>query len=770
MKAKDSDDAEKKRAAASAAPAGGSRSMHYKLVIAKDGSRRYEYLSEGVRWLYGVSPEEGIADASLIVAQRHPEDVARLDGIVKNALQERIPFEAEIRLRGPEGRVLWSALCSIPVVRPDGSVLCEGMEVDITRFKERERALQETEHLFRESQQAASIGSYRTDFIAGTWVGSEMLDQIFGVGPDYRRDVAGWLGLVHPEDREGMDRYLAEEVLGKRTSFHREYRIVRKRDGQTRWVLGMGELTVLPDGRVASMVGIIRDITARKERERERERLLVGLEHTGEAVMITDPQGNIEYVNAAFERSTGYGRAEVLGENPRLLKSGQQGEDFYRELWATIAAGHTWRGRLMNKRKDGGLFTEEATISPVFDQQRRIVNFVAVKHDITERLRLELDFLQSQKMETVGRLAGGVAHDFNNMLGVIFGLTEMALMELDESQPAHAHLVGIRDAARRSAELTKRLMAFARRQTIAPKVLDLNTTVEGMLAMLRRLLGEDIHLLWRPGAGLGAIKADPTQVDQVLANLCVNARDAINSTGEVVLETALVRLGPDDCAGHEAAAPGSYVMLSVQDDGRGMDGPTLSRAFEPFFTTKGQGKGTGLGLAMVYGIVRQNRGVIQVLSAPGEGSTFKIFWPCHDGLAAVSAAPGVEPPIDCRATVLLVEDEPALLRLSAGMLRRMGCAVLEAASPAQALALAEARAAAPDLLLTDVIMPGMNGAELAALLQAKWPGLKVLYMSGYTANIIARHGVVAEGINFLPKPFEFSDLAARVLASLKAGS
>lgn len=744
--------------------------MYYKLLIAPDGTHCYEYLSDGVRQLYGISPEVGVADASLIVAQRDPEDVARLDGIIKKALQEKTSFEAEIRLRGPEGRVLWSALSAVPVRLGDGSILCEGMEVDITRFKERERVLLETEHLFRESQQAAFIGSYRCDFIAGAWVGSEMLDQIFGIDPEYKRDLAGWLDLVHPEDRAEMDRYLTAEVLGKRSNFHREYRIIRKKDGQTRWVLGMGDVTARPDGQVASMVGIIRDITARKERERERERLLVGLEHTGEAVMITDPQGNIEYVNAAFERSTGYGRGEVLGENPRLLKSGQQGEDFYRELWATLAAGHTWRGRLMNKRKDGSLFTEEATISPVFDQQRRIVNFVAVKHDITERLRLELDFLQSQKMETVGRLAGGVAHDFNNMLGIIFGLTEMALMELDESQPAHAHLVGIRDAARRSAELTKRLMAFARKQAIAPKVLDLNATVEGMLAMLRRLLGEDIHLLWRPGVGLGTIKADPTQVDQVMANLCVNARDAITNTGEVVLETALVRLGPDDCAGHEAAVPGPYVMLSVRDNGRGMDGPTLSRAFEPFFTTKGQGKGTGLGLAMVYGIVRQNRGVIQVLSAPQQGSTFKIFWPRHEGPASVAVAPGAEAPIACRATVLLVEDEPALLRLSAGMLRRMGCAVLEAASPAQALALAEARAEAPDLLLTDVIMPGMNGADLAALLRAKWPGIKVLYMSGYTANIIARHGVVAEGIDFLQKPFEFGDLAARVLASLKAGS
>ena len=377
----------------------------------------------------------------------------------------------------------------------------------------------------------------------------------------------------------------------------------------------------------------IRDITARKRAEAERKRLMAAIEQAGEVIVMTDAQGIIQFVNPAFERMTGYSREEAVGQNPRILKSGKQDELFYRNLWETISGGRTWAGRMVNKRKDGTLYTEEATISPVRDASGRIVNYVAVKRDITEHLRLAAQFQQAQKMESVGRLAGGVAHDFNNMLGVILGHAELALEQVDPAQPLHADLEEIRKAAERSADLTRQLLAFARKQTVAPKVLDLNETVEGMLKMLRRLIGEDIDLAWLPGADLWPVKMDPSQIDQILANLCVNARDAIAGVGKVTIETGNGAFDEDYCADHAGFVPGEYVLLAVSDDGCGMDKETLAHIFEPFFTTKEMGKGTGLGLATVYGIVKQNNGFINVYSEPGQGTTFKIYLPRHVGKA-----------------------------------------------------------------------------------------------------------------------------------------
>ena len=744
------------------------RSMHFQLVIGPDGSRRFTYLSPSVRELYFVTPEQALADPDLLVDRCHPQDRPRVELALAEALRTMTTFRAELRLLEPTGGERWSSVMATPTPLPGGSSRWDGLEIDITGFKAREQAMLDRERLFRESQQAADIGSYQTDFVAGTWASSEVLDHIFGIGPGYTRDVDGWLHVVAPEDREGMGSYLQEQVIGRRQRFNREYRIIRQDDGQQRWVLGLGEVACDEAGRVVGLIGTIQDITERKRADQQRELLTTAVEQAAEAVVITDASGSIEYVNPAFERISGYSRAEALGQNPRLLKSGQQDEGFYRDLWQCISGGRTWRGILYNKRKDGALFIEEATISPVVDAQGGILSYVAVKHDITERLRLEAQFRQSQKMETVGRLAGGVAHDFNNLLGVIFSITELELMNVDESHPFHASLLGIQNAARRAVDLTKQLMAFARKQTIAPKVLDLNATVVGMLGMLERLIGEDIRLHWRPQAGLGLVKVDPSQVDQVLANLCVNARDAIAGPGEISIETAEVGLDAAFCAGREGLEPGLYAVLSVHDNGRGMDAATLSQVFEPFFTTKGVGRGTGLGLAIVYGIAKQNHGFVEASSGPDQGSTFRFYLPRHltSAVAAVAPAPASSEP--CLATVLLVEDEPALLDLTAAMLRRMGCNVLAAGSPQVALALAEQHGAGLDLVLTDVVMPGMNGGELVSQLSAALPGLKALFMSGYTANIIARYGVLEEGMNFIQKPFTYSQLSSQVHHALGA--
>ena len=505
----------------------------------------------------------------------------------------------------------------------------------------------------------------------------------------------------------------------------------------------------------------IRDITKRNQAEAELNRLFSAIEQTSEVIVITDTDAVIQYVNPAFERMTGYTREEAIGRNPRILKSGKQDPSFYRNLWKTISSGAIFQGHMVNKRKDGTFFTEEVTISPVLDASGLIVSYVAVKRDITENLRMTAQLQQAQKMEAVGRLAGGVAHDFNNMLSVIQGYTELALERVESSEPLHADLTEILNAAKRSAEITRQLLAFARRQTVRPIALDVNETVEGMLKILQRLIGEDIDLVWHPESALCAIKMDPSQIDQILANLCVNARDAIAGVGNICIETRAVTFDEDYCAKHVGFITGEFVLLAVSDDGCGMDKQTLDNIFEPFFTTKeGVNKGTGLGLATTYGIVKQNKGFINVYSEPGTGTTVKVYLPRHTGSTEkIEAKIDTEIPTSHGEIVLLVEDESVIRKMGRKMLERLGYQVMTADTPGKALRLADECAGKIHLLITDVVMPEMNGRDLADQLHTLYPDIKVLFMSGYTADVIAHRGVLDESVHFIQKPFTKRDLA-----------
>lgn len=512
----------------------------------------------------------------------------------------------------------------------------------------------------------------------------------------------------------------------------------------------------------------IRDITARKRAVAERKRLLAAIDQAGEGIVMTDAKGSIEFVNPAFEQITGFSRNEALGHNPRILKSGNHDEQFYHDLWATISSGRIWNGRMVNKRKDGKLYTEETTISPVLNAAGLIVNYVAVKRDITEDLRLAAQFQQAQKMEAVGLLAGGVAHDYNNMLSVILGNAEMALEKVGPADPLHADLEIILTATRRSVDITRQLLAFARKQTIVPVELNLNKTVGSMLAMLRRLIGEDIDLVWLPKANLGTIKIDPTQVDQILANLCVNARQAIAGAGKITIETENTVFDAAYCADHFGFMEGTYVLLAVSDDGCGMSKEVVEHIFDPFFTTKKEGQGTGLGLSTVHGIVKQNNGFLNVYSEPGKGTTFRIYLPQQVEQTVVSPQHKTPDfPVSQGETVLVVEDEPALLMMTQTMLRKLGYQVLAAGTPGEAIGLIRKYESRIHLAITDVIMPEMNGRSLAERLQSLSPGIKVLFMSGYTADVIAHRGVLEAGVHFLQKPFSIKDLATKVWGVLQ---
>ena len=476
--------------------------------------------------------------------------------------------------------------------------------------------------------------------------------------------------------------------------------------------------------------------------------------------------GDIIEANSAACAKYGYTREELL--NLTLYDLRTPDSSVFTEDQMAVAYADGILLETIHQRKDGSTFPVEVSSRGVIVGEKPTL--VSIIRDITdrklaeeEREKLQAQFHQAQKMESVGRLAGGVAHDFNNMLGVILGHTELAMQETGASQSLYADLVEIRTAANRSANLVRQLLVFARKQTIAPLVLDINETVENMLKMLRRLIGENIELSWRPCVDVWPVKMDLTQVDQVLANLCVNARDAILGVGNITLETSNASIDENFCRNIPDASPGEYVLLTVRDDGCGMGKETLGKLFEPFFTTKEVGKGTGLGLSTVYGIVKQNGGFVDVESAQGQGATFSLYLPRADIVDAQRQS--VERPSQApmgTETILLVEDEKSILAMAKKMLERHGYRVLAAGNPKEALDLARNNSGRVDLLITDVIMPTMNGKELAEKLSELVPGLKSLFMSGYTGEAITESGVVDEGVHFLQKPFSLKTLTDRV--------
>jgi PAS domain S-box-containing protein len=503
---------------------------------------------------------------------------------------------------------------------------------------------------------------------------------------------------------------------------------------------------------------------ARVRLAQSQQRLSAALEQTAESVIITDIEGAIIYVNPAFERVSGYSCAEAIGQNPRFLKSGQQDAAFYADLWAAISAGQVWHGRLVNKKKDGTVYTEDATITPVRDESGAIVNYVGVKRDVTRELQLEEQYRQAQKMEAIGRLAGGVAHDFNNLLVVIIGYSELLLdRQLDAASPWRKYVEEIKKAAERAARLTRQLLVFSRQQVLQPEILELNTVVSHIEHMLRRLIGEDIDLITNLEPGLAQVQADAGQIEQIILNLAINARDAMPRGGKLTIQTANVELDETYTRQHVGVEPGPYVMLAVSDTGTGMDAATQARIFEPFFTTKEQGQGTGLGLATVYGIVKQSGGHVWVYSEPGRGTTFKIYLPrVPDTAPALEPEPSPPAMPSGAETVLVVEDEEAVRALARQVLEMHGYTVLEASHGGEALLLCEQRREPIHLLLTDVVMPHMSGQELAERLAAQHPEMKVLYMSGYTDQAIVHHGVLEPDLFYLQKPFSSNALVHKV--------
>jgi two-component system, cell cycle sensor histidine kinase and response regulator CckA len=703
----------------------------------------------------------------------HPEDLPRIVAELDESIASGQPRNAEYRYRCEDGSYLWLETVGNLIKDENGApqkIIFSSR--DITERRRIEHKLRESKEKYRFITEQMNDVVWTSDLEMRVTYISPSDERILGFTPEERAKHS-LVDMLTPSSQEKAMEVISKEYALEETGqadFSRSVTVeleYRHKDGSTRWLETMATGIRDDKGLLIGFHGVSRDITERKRAETERERLITAIEQGDDVVIITDIDGLIQYANPAFETVTGYTRKEVYGQNPRILKSGKQDESFYRDMWGTLTGGSTFHGRMINKRKDGSLYTEDATISPVRDAAGNIVNYVAVKRDVTAHIQLENQLRQAQKMESIGRLAGGVAHDYNNMLSVILGYTEMAMDQVDPNNPLYADLKEVFNAGKRSRDITGHLLAFARKQIISPVVMDLNEAVDGMLKMLRRLIGEDIDFAWEPAIRLWPVHMDPSQLDQILANLCVNARDAIDGTGKITIETDNVIIDRDHCARYPYFITGDYVLLAVSDNGCGMDKETQANLFEPFFTTKETGKGTGLGLATVYGIVKQNNGFITVDSEMGKGTTFKIYLPRHAGeIEETFLESAAELLLGMGEIVLLVEDEPKIIKMGKMMLEKLGYQVLTAETPCRAIDLAAEHAGKIDLLMTDVVMPGMNGRDLAEKLQVLYPDLKRLFMSGYTADVIAHHGVLNEGVHFIQKPFSMKDLAARVREAL----
>ena len=709
--------------------------------------------------LYGFTRESFPGGVEAWKQRLHPDDFHRAIEESEAALRGEREYDTQFRVLRPDGTTVHIKANGLVLRDEQGApVRMIGLNTDVTEHRVVERAAAErAEELSRFFDLASDLLCIIAPDTTLRRVSQEWTAAL-GWSPE---ELVGhsFVDFLHPDDIEPS--LAAVRRLSDRQPIRRFTNRYRCRDGSYRWLEWRA---VAPAGDV--VYGVARDVTERQLQEeelRQSEQRFQGLVEAASEPIFVQLDGRFAYLNAAAVTLFGASSAEALIGTPVIDCFHSSSREGVLERIRRLNVDREPAGspvEVIGVRPDGSQFSIETAGSPVMYQGQP--GAVVFARDVTERKRLEAQLAQSQRMEAIGRLAGGIAHDFNNMLTVIIGSAEMLLSGCSPGDPTSEALSDILTAARQSAGLTRQLLAFARKQTIRPRIVNLNEVLPETLKMLRRLVGEDVVVSCQPGESIWPVYIDPGQVDQILTNLVVNARDAMPDGGRIHLDTNNVRLDEGAAPSLLGAPPGEYVFLAVSDTGSGMSDEVRRRVFEPFFTTKAPGAGTGLGLATVYGIVKQHGGYIDVESEVSRGTTFKIWFPRHVVQAqSVVAAPEEATPQGVE-TVLLVEDEAGILKLTSQMLTLLGYKLLAASDGATALALADDYGDAIDLVLTDVIMPGMNGRELVSRLEATRPGIKSLYLSGYTADVIAHHGVLEAGVELLEKPFSFPRLAQTV--------
>jgi len=666
------------------------------------------------------------------------------DRLVQGIRENGRVWDLEVRLVGRAGEVIHALLSADPIML-EGVPHLISTVTNTTERRLAVEALRASEARYRNLVEQVADGVLSLDDEGRIVDANPAMAQLLGRPIEELRG-ALWTGFIEPANlAEAPDQTPSLDTI-RPTVFER--RMCR------------------PDGSVVEleiharrvgqglMLGTARDIGVRKAADRERAMLTGAIEQAADSIAITDAAGTIVYVNPSFEKETGFTRDEVTGQNHRALHGAAFPPDFNTVVFDTVARDGTWSGEVLNRTRHGSTLRQAITVSGIRDSSGALANYVVVQRNITRERELEDQLRQAQKMEAVGRLAGGVAHDFNNLLTAISGFTELATREAVPGSELAGHLDEIGRSAERATVLTRQLLVFGRRAVLRSQVIDLNRVVTELAPMLQRIIGEHIRLEVGTGAALSRTLADPGQLEQVVVNLAVNARDAMPGGGKLTIETENVDLDDVYAAEHPEVRPGRYVRLSISDTGAGMDAETVEHIFEPFFTTKGPGRGTGLGLATVFGIVRQSGGQVGVASMPGQGSTFRIDLPAiaaepdetHAAVSPSTAAPG-------RETVLVVEDEPAVLRFAAQLLERNGYTVIRAANGDEAVDLARKYSGRIDLVFSDLVMPGLTGQETAAAVKAARPEIRRLFASGYSEEMNVGRNQHAAAHPFVAKPY-----------------
>ncbi len=702
----------------------------------------------------------------------HPDDLSRgLEFFQRIMKGEKIaPFQ--LRVLRKSGDYLVTEFMATPHTKNGSMIGMLGIARDITERKRIEVALRESEERFRELYDNAPVGyfEYNTEGRITNVNRTEI--EMLGYTLDDMVGKPVWEFIV---EGEVARQQILAKLSGAMPPARGLERTYRRKDGTTFPAIIEDRLLRDEKGGIKGLRATIQDITERKQAEEalrsSEEKYRTILENIEDGYYEVDIAGNLTFFNDSFCRIYGYPREELMGMDDRQYTDQENAKKLFQTFNKVYRTGEPTKGFDWEIiRKDGTKRCIDASVSLMKDSSGNRIGFRGIVRDVTERTQadkemaiLQEQLRQSQKMEAIGQLAGGVAHDFNNLLTVIKGYSQLSLQEIKEDGPLKLNIEEIRRAADKAADLTHQLLAFSRRQIMKMKVLDLNTILRNLDKMLRRVIGEDIELVTILAEDLGRVKADPGQIEQVVMNLSVNARDAMPQGGKLIIETVNVGLDGKYARNHIAVKPGRYAMLSVSDTGAGMTSELRDRVFEPFFTTKEEGEGTGLGLSTVYGIVKQSGGNIWVYSEPGKGTTFKIHLPIVDEpFEELGERVEVKEIPRGTETILIVEDEEKVRKLAVRILEKQGYKVLEASQGLDAFLIVEEYEDLIHLLVTDVVMPKISGCEMADRIAEIRPEIKVLYMSGYTGNAIVHHGVLGGGMKFIQKPFTVEGLARKV--------